>query len=216
VFDKAIEGPAQRHQADNLGGMRISNSAGQDAMLDLPPLAAGEGHGRMRCQCSPYRAVCGDRRGAVNKYFEGVCEFAEDEALVMTAPLPDKVRYWSAHLADEIFLSDDFIHRQTSLNLANREVDDDGLMRVVISENDPCVRNWLDASGHRRGIVIWRWLQCSHYPMPTVERFSLDRLRAHLAIETLAYLPSQRADDLHRRRIGPNGVDAGEMTGVLD
>src|ERR1700712_4506341 len=38
VLDKAIEGSPQRHQAGNLGGMRVSNGAGQDAMLDLPPL----------------------------------------------------------------------------------------------------------------------------------------------------------------------------------
>src|ERR1700712_5529953 len=38
VFDEAVEGPTQRHQAGNFGGMRIGNSAGQDAMLALPPL----------------------------------------------------------------------------------------------------------------------------------------------------------------------------------
>ena len=39
MLDEAIEGPAQRHQAGNLGGMHISDSAGQNAMLDLAPLS---------------------------------------------------------------------------------------------------------------------------------------------------------------------------------
>lgn len=38
VLDEAVEGPPQRHQAGNLAGMRIGDSAGQNAMHDLPPL----------------------------------------------------------------------------------------------------------------------------------------------------------------------------------
>jgi hypothetical protein len=38
VFDEAIEGTTQRHQAGYLGGMRIGDGAGQDAMLDLAPM----------------------------------------------------------------------------------------------------------------------------------------------------------------------------------
>ena len=38
MLDEAVEGPPQRHQAGNLGGMRISNGPGQNAMLDLAPL----------------------------------------------------------------------------------------------------------------------------------------------------------------------------------
>ena len=37
-FDKAIEGPPHRHQADNLNGVHIGNCAGEDAMLDFSPL----------------------------------------------------------------------------------------------------------------------------------------------------------------------------------
>ena len=38
VFDEAIEGAAQRHQAGNLVGMHIGDGAGQATMLDLAPL----------------------------------------------------------------------------------------------------------------------------------------------------------------------------------
>jgi len=38
MFDKAIEGPPHRHQADNLNGVHIGNCAGEDAMLDFSPL----------------------------------------------------------------------------------------------------------------------------------------------------------------------------------
>lgn len=38
LLDKAIEGPAQRHQAGRFLGMHIGHSAGHGAMLDLAPL----------------------------------------------------------------------------------------------------------------------------------------------------------------------------------
>jgi hypothetical protein len=147
----------------------------------------------------PYAATGGV---PMQQYFEGVYEFGEGEALIFSAPMPDKVRYWSAHLSDATFLSLDFIHRQTSLNPGNSQLDDDGVLRVVVCESDPGVQNWLDASGHRRGIIMWRWLQCSDYPMPTVERVPVNQVRHQLAPGTAAFSPSQRAEALHRRRIG--------------
>src|SRR5271154_5537828 len=38
MFDEAVEGPPQSHQAGNLSGMRIGDGTGQSAMLDLSPL----------------------------------------------------------------------------------------------------------------------------------------------------------------------------------
>ena len=38
LLDKAIEGPAQRHQTGNFLGVRIGHGAGQDTVLDLAPL----------------------------------------------------------------------------------------------------------------------------------------------------------------------------------
>ena len=38
VFDEAVEGPPQRHQARDLGGMHIGNGAGQHTVRNLFPL----------------------------------------------------------------------------------------------------------------------------------------------------------------------------------
>jgi hypothetical protein len=33
-----------------------------------------------------------------------------------------------------------------------------GSFRIVISQQDPGVPNWLDTGGHRRGTMFWRFL----------------------------------------------------------
>ncbi len=30
--------------------------------------------------------------------------------------------------------------------------------RIVVSERDPGVPNWIDTAGHRRGTIFWRFL----------------------------------------------------------
>ncbi len=49
-------------------------------------------------------------------YLETLFEIAEDEALVIETAIPDKVRYWSFMLADELFATIDWTNRQSSLN----------------------------------------------------------------------------------------------------
>src|SRR5260370_37693644 len=55
------------------------------------------------------------------------------------------------------YISLDYINHQTSLTADQARIDPDGLMRFVISEQDPGVANWLECTGHRRGYVQIRW-----------------------------------------------------------
>ncbi len=34
----------------------------------------------------------------------------------------------------------------------------DGTFRIVVAHRDPGTPNWLDASGHAEGSVVFRWL----------------------------------------------------------
>jgi hypothetical protein len=46
----------------------------------------------------------------------------------------------------------------TSLNHEQIVPEADGTYRIVVSERDPGVPNWLDTCGHRRGSIFWRFL----------------------------------------------------------
>ncbi|MGV7904475.1 hypothetical protein PJN93_32170, partial [Mycobacterium kansasii] len=55
------------------------------------------------------------------------------------------------------YISLDYIHHQTSLNGAQAQVDPDGMIRIVVAQNDPGVTNWIETLGHRRGYLQFRW-----------------------------------------------------------
>ena len=52
----------------------------------------------------------------------------------------------------------DYRSRPSSLNSAQMDLGADGSFRIVISERDPGVPNWIDTGGHRRGTMFWRFL----------------------------------------------------------
>ncbi|NNE72657.1 MAG: DUF1214 domain-containing protein [Acidimicrobiales bacterium] len=91
--------------------------------------------------------------------FYASCQFQlqPDEALVMSGVLPPgpfaNVMLWNTHM--QTF---DYRNRTTSLNGAQMELGPGGEYRIVISEQDPGVPNWMDTAGHARGTVFWRFL----------------------------------------------------------
>ncbi len=80
-----------------------------------------------------------------------------DEALVMTGRLPvcafANVMLWNRHMQTLEYRS-----RQSSLNMAQIVLEQDGSYRIVIAHRDPRVPNWLDCEGHREGTIFWRFL----------------------------------------------------------
>ena len=70
---------------------------------------------------------------------------------------------------------DDRLARRT-VNDANAVLDSDGSCRVVISESDPGVPNWLCTAGHRDGFVLFRWLIAEAAATPACEVLPLDRI----------------------------------------
>jgi hypothetical protein len=50
----------------------------------------------------------------------------------------------------------DFLYRPVSYTPARTRVDGDGVVRLVISHDDPGVHNWLDTQGFSRGNLTYR------------------------------------------------------------
>ncbi len=80
-------------------------------------------------------------------------------------------------------------------------VDSDGVIRYVISQQDPAVPNWLDTAGYPEGSLFARWTYCEDYPeelSSTVVK--LADLRAHLPPETPNVSAEQRAEIIKSRQ----------------
>ncbi len=135
-------------------------------------------------------------------YLETLFEIEEDEALVIETAIPDRVRYWSFMLADELFATIDWTNRQSSLNGHQARLDSDGRFRGVLSLRDPGVPNWLDTGGYLRGVIQNRWNQASSAPCPTMKRVKLADLRKHLPKDTSVISPAERERTLRARRMG--------------
>ena len=105
----------------------------------------------------------------------GWFRLAPSEALVIRVQ-PPRSRYWSIHLMNRWFESLDDRLACRTVNDANAVLDSDGSCRVVISESDPGVPNWLWTAGHRDGFVLFRWLMAEAAATPACEVLPLDRI----------------------------------------
>ncbi|MCF8603115.1 hypothetical protein L5I01_07030 [Gordonia sp. HY442] len=77
-------------------------------------------------------------------------------SMVVTVPRSD-APYQGFQLGSLWYISLDYVNHQTSLNSAQAQTDPDGMIRLVISANDPGVVNWVETTGRRRGILQFRW-----------------------------------------------------------
>ena len=85
--------------------------------------------------------------------------------------------YWAIQLYSRgWYESLDVTRRRTSLNNTQTVVDDDGVVRWVISTRDPGCANWLDAGGHPAGMIHFRAVWCDELPEVASEVVPLSRL----------------------------------------
>lgn len=136
---------------------------------------------------------------AENRPVIGRWALEEDEALILEVEPPDGV-YWSYSLGNPWWETIHYGRHQSSLNGAQAVADSDGLVRVVISERDPGVANWLDTAGHSNGAMILRCVRTATAPTPTTRVVAFDDLASALPSGTARVSPDERADVLARRR----------------
>jgi hypothetical protein len=89
----------------------------------------------------------------------GHYDLADDQAMIITVPAAPKdvAPYQGIQLGSPWYISLDYLNHQTSLTADQARADPDGRLRFVLSERDPGVANWLEATGHQRGYVQLRW-----------------------------------------------------------
>jgi hypothetical protein len=88
---------------------------------------------------------------AVNRF-----RLKSDEALIITLD-PIGAKYVGIEVTDPWLRSADYAQRSTSLNNTQAELGADGYFTYILSNQDPGIRNWLDAGGLHDGILLVRW-----------------------------------------------------------
>lgn len=86
----------------------------------------------------------------------GHYDLTDEQALVVTVPRCGN-DYQAIQVGSAWYVSTDYENHQTSLTVAQSHVDDDGLLRYVVSERNPGIANWLETTGHSRGVMMLRW-----------------------------------------------------------
>ncbi|MBP1159687.1 hypothetical protein ABIC28_004236 [Rhodococcus sp. PvR044] len=113
----------------------------------------------------------------------GHYELADGQAMIITVPKSD-APYQGFQLGSMWYISLDYTGHQTSLNNTQAQADPDGMIRMVVSERNPGVTNWIETVGHPRGILQFRWQRTSREftpaDGPTVEVVGIDEVAAKL------------------------------------
>jgi hypothetical protein len=135
-------------------------------------------------------------------YHEGLYELGDGEALLVEARLPDGCDYFSWSLTDRLLVTLDWTHAPTSLNRAQATVDGDGVLRVVVSGEDPGVRNWMDTTGYQRGVLQCRSIGSVDPPALTARVVPAGSVFDHLPVGTARVTADERAAALEERRRG--------------
>lgn len=100
-------------------------------------------------------------------YLHGWWELGPDEALKITAPLPE-CEGWNFQLNNVWMESLDYRHHTIHTNNGLAKLDDDGTVTVTVS-HAPVHGNWIDTAGHSRGTMLWRWTGAKDHPIPKTE-----------------------------------------------
>ena len=132
----------------------------------------------------------------------GQWELGPQQALIVEFEQPE-VTYWSI----QTYVLDwmvplDFANRVTSLNDRQLRVDDDGVIRVVLSPTDPGVQNWLDTSGLKQGLFTYRYVRPTTAPTPRVVLVDAGEARSRLPPSTPSFPPELRREQIAARRRG--------------
>ena len=149
---------------------------------------------KLRSFQAPYGALAGQF------YYEGSYDLAGDEALIIDSAVPAKCDYRSLILVNDIYETIDWHNNHSALNDTQAPADSDGRLRLVISAQDPGVRNWMDTAGHPRGGIQGRWTGCDSQPIPEVRKVKVTDVAKFLPKDTPKVTPEQRQATLRERR----------------
>jgi hypothetical protein len=127
----------------------------------------------------------------------GHFELKPDQALLITLPTTD-APYLGFQLGSLWYISLDYINHQTSLNGTQTQADPDGKIRIVVADRNPGVTNWVETTGHRKGILQFRWQRVSR-PLTEADGPQLELIDVADVPVRLPFYGSNRISDVDWR-----------------
>jgi hypothetical protein len=144
--------------------------------------------------------ISGEVGSPTAEYIMADFQAGPDDALLIELPDVPGGTYWSFQLFDVWLRSLSFRTRQSALCGPQIAVDADGKVRLVISQRDPGIANWLDSSDYEIGQVLLRNYRTTRSTMPSLRRLKLSELEANLPASTRRVTRAERSQELARRR----------------
>jgi hypothetical protein len=134
-----------------------------------------------------------------SQFATGHWNLDNDEALIIEFEDPGAT-YWGFSFYQPWGELLDIATRQASLNHTQAYRDDDGKYRLVVTEQDPGVANWIDISGHRHGVFNWRVTADQAPEKPDTRVVPVAELARHLPASTRSVTSEERRQVLIERR----------------
>ena len=144
----------------------------------------------------------GEGLGGSDQQAYGGCwyELGPNEALLFEV-IPPKCLYWNIQVGDTWFQSLDYVNLPTTINDSQARLDPDGVLRVVISHEDPGIQHWIALGGCPQGVLTYRWNNADSAPVPTLRLLTVSEIDVHLHTDTPRLSAEERATlDAERRR----------------
>jgi hypothetical protein len=98
------------------------------------------------------------------RYYSGIVELGEEEALEIEFMPKDEPKYWAWVLTNAFGETPDWRYRPVVLNNRDVKREANGRVRIVIAHRDPGGVNWMDMAGHRELYIGMRWRGKSRLP----------------------------------------------------
>ena len=144
----------------------------------------------------------GEGLGGSDQQAYGGCwfEVGSDEALLVEVTPPNCL-YWNIQVGDTWFQSLDYVNLPTTMNDSQARLDPDGVLRVVVSHQDPGIQNWIALGGCPQGVLTYRWNNADSEPVPELKLMPMSEVAGSLHPDTPRLIADERdAINAERRR----------------
>jgi hypothetical protein len=136
-----------------------------------------------------------------NKYYSGSWDLGPDEALVFEMK-PVKAKYWSitgTNFWNQALSATDI---PGEINNYGAVTDPDGVIRILISQNDPGYVNWISTGGLKVGNINIRFNFLKEEEQITCKKVRLVDLETVMAANSIKVTPQEREKQLRKTRMG--------------
>lgn len=128
-------------------------------------------------------------------------QLPKDEYLIVKVR-PVDCTWWGVEFGNIWWETVDYRYRLSNTNEHYAQLEDDGMLTVVVAHEDPGVPNWLDCSGFSAGYITFRWMLADEHPIPKAQQVKFAVRFDHMPDNVKRMGPDERIEQLAERKSG--------------